>query len=355
MSSSYTAAQLEEMRKAKLRQQLSESVQALRDQLRTKHDNQVTVSASSGVVTSVFIEDEAVGDYDDVDEVSEAAFAQEQREQAAEREELDFSSLLAAETRKPTRLEQELEAWIAKADERPIVSEKDERDRARLITELKRIKGSDTDVEDKLRMIRMRVTSYLQGAVKLTEQDREEIGSAYFEYCALCQLLGIQPTETLPHRVKTETARLFAVLERRKREEYVMTTMHEIMAELGCTPKDEAVLDRVSGRVYSVEGHPLCDVFIGIDGNGIMFEPIGETKDCSLEKRRSIERSAGAVCSLYDRIEEKAAERGVLLRRVYHEPAQFETMCVQTDVQKKTRKRRQRAASEKQQTMRTEE
>ena len=68
---------------------------------------------------------------------------------------------------------------------------------------------------------------------------------------------------------------------------------------MGCQIKEDAILDHTLGQVFSVAGHPLCDVFVGNDGSGIMFEPIGQSRGGSLEKKRQIEASANHVCSLY--------------------------------------------------------
>ena len=87
-----------------------------------------------------------------------------------------------------------------------------------------------------------------------------------------------------------------------------------------------------------------------------MFEPIGETKEGSLEKRRQIESSANSICSLYGKLEEKAAEKGVILKRVYIEPAHIEKMCVQTDIsERRTSKKQRKTAAQKQKAMGTEE
>ena len=131
-------------------------------------------------------------------------------------------------------------------------------------------------------------------------------------------------------------------MEKRRQDEYIMGTIEEIMAEMGCHVKEDAVLDHTAGLMYSVDGHPLCDVFVGNDGSGIMFEPVGESKDGSIERRRQIESSANSICSLYATIEKKAAERGIILHRVYMDPAKIEKMCVQSDISERNIKKQQR-------------
>lgn len=346
MSSYYTTAQLEEMRKARLKQELVESIEKLKEQLRTEHANIVKVTAGFKIETSVFLMDDSVGGYSKSFEISGATLKNESDQNGDVRDVLDFSELLAATDKKPTKMEREIYSWVRRVDERPIISESDENDRTRLLAELNKIiQESATDIEDKLRSVKMRVSTYLQGAARMTDTDKEEIESTYYEYCALCEMLRIKPTEQLPYRVKSEVERMTSVLEKNKQDAYVMGVIESIMTDLGCHVKEDAVLERTVGQMFSVDGHPLCDVFVGNDGSGIMFEPIGESKDCSLERQRQIESSANSICSLYSVLEERAAEEGVILKRIYLEPSHIEEMCVQSDISGKNERKQQRKST----------
>lgn len=357
MSSYYTAAQLEAMRKARLKQDLSDNIQKLKDQLKTEHSNSAQISYASNIELSVFASDDSVSGYKGTVTATRAILNEDGKRTVEKMDALDFSGLLFSTYNKPKRLELELDSWVKKIDERPVVTEKDETDRTRLIAELSKIlQASDMDIEDKVKSVKMRVTSFLLGTIRLTEAEKKSIESDYYQYCALCQLLEVNPTEKYPYRIRKEIARMTAVLEKRQQDEYIMDTIEDIMDELGCHVKNDAVLDHTLGQIYAVDGHPLCDVFIGNDGSGIMFEPIGESKDGSLEKRRKIESSANSICSLYGKLEEKAAERGVMLKRVYIEPAEIDRMCVHSDInESSTRKRQRRSAVQKQRAMGTEE
>lgn len=347
MSSYYTTAQLEAMRraqlKARLEQELADSVQRLKEQLKTEHKNNVQMTSGANIKTTVSITDDAVSGYNKSSVVTGDVLQTEEGQGGTERDELDFSVLLSSEKKKPTKLEQELDFWVTKADERSIVSEKDEQDRTRLLAELaKIIREPTTDIEDKIRSVKMRVSAYLQGSVRITDADKEKMESTYFEYCALCDMLEVKPTERLPYRVEKEVARMTSVLEKRRQDEYVMDVIEDIMEDLGCHAKDDAVLDHTVGQMYAVDGHPLCDVFVGNDGSGIMFEPVGASKGGSLEQQRQIESSANSICSLYATLEDRAAEMGVILKRVYAEPAHIDEMCVQSDISERNARKRQR-------------
>lgn len=350
MSSYYTTAQLEEMRKARLKQELADSIHSLKEQLQIKHTNDVKMTVMPNFETTVFIEDDAVGGYSKSAIMTGSMLQAEEGHDNARQDALDFSTLLFSKNMKPTKLEKELDSWVNKADERPIISERDEQDRTRILAELaKIIKASETDIEDKIRLVKMRVSAYIQGAARITDADKEKMASTYLEYCALCEMLEVRPTESIPYRVEKEVARMTSVLEKRKQDEYIMGVIENIMAELGCHAKGDAVLDHTVGQMFAVDGHPLCDVFIGNDGNGIMFEPVGDSKGGSLERQRQIESSANSICSLYATLEERAAEKGVILERVYAEPVHIDEMCVQSDISERNSRKRHRKASVKKQ------
>ena len=356
MSSYYTTAQLEAMRKERLKQELANSIQRLKEQLQTEHTNSVQMTAGSNIKTTVFIADDSASGFSKNTIVTGDMLQTEEDRSNTRRDELDFSGLLLSAQKKPTKLEQKLDFWVRKVDERPIISENDEKDKARLLAELaKTIQASATDIEDKIRLVKMRVSTYLQGAAKITDADKEKMESKYFEYCALCEMLEVKPTERLPYKVEKEVDRMTFVMEKHRQDEYVMDVIENIMEDLGCHAKDDAVLDYVVGQMYAVDGHPLCDVFIGNDGSGIMFEPVGESKGGSLEHQRQVESSANSICSLYAILEERAAEKGVILKRVYAEPAHIDEMCIQSDISERNVKKRQRKTSiQKQQALNSE-
>ncbi len=350
MSSYYTAAQLEEMRRQRIMQELSGSIQKLKEQLMTRHDNNVHISSGNAVEITVFATDDSAEGYYEPNIISETRIKQVESFDAIKREELDFSKLLVSNSNKSTKLENELNSWITKVDERVVISEKDEKDRERIIVELSKIMSNDSiDIEDKIRQIRMRVSAYLQGSIIISDIEKDRIESNYYEYCAMSELLEVKPVEYIPYRVEKEIVRMRSVLEKRKQDEYIMEVIEDIMDELGCHVKDEAVLDHVVGQMYSVDGHPLCEVFVGNDGNGIMFEPIGETKLGSSERKRQIENSGNHVCSMYKELEERAAERGVILNRVYMEPANINEMCVQDSIsERRENKQKRRTTAQRQ-------
>jgi hypothetical protein len=343
MSSYYTTAELEAMRKARLKQELAESIQRLKEQLQIKHNNNIKMEAGSNIETTVFISDDIMSGYSGSSALTGSMLATDEGRSVSKRDILDFSELLCSVHKKPTKLEMELDLWIHKVDERPIIEEKDEKDRTRLLAELtKIISESKTDIEDKIKAVKMRVSTFLQGASKVTQLEKKKMESTYFEYCALCELLDLEPSERVPYRVEREILKMTSILEKRRQDEYVMDVIQNIMEDLGCNVKNDAILDHTVGQVYSIDGHPLCDVFIGSDGRGIMFEPIGESKDVSLERKRLIESSANSICSMYSIVEERAAEKGVILKRIYAEPVSIDKMCIQSDIWEGSSKKKQR-------------
>lgn len=345
MSSYYTTAQLEAARKARLKRDLASSIQQLKEQLQNRSVVSVQTTSSLHVKTAVFAEDNSTEWGQKIRSLTTVELPDGEETKGIRREEYDFSGLLQV-SHKPSKLEEEFELWIKRADERPVLTEKDAQNRMRLETELARIiSDASVDIEDKVRDVKMRVSSYLQGAAPMTADDRQRIELAYYEYCALCTMLEEEPTERWPYRIESEISRMTGILEKRKQDEYIMENIESILGELGCHVRGDAVLDHVTGQMYTVADHPLCDVFVGSDGSGILFEPVGESKSGSLEKQRQIEDSASSICSLYSLLEERAADRGIILKRVYIEPPHINQMYMQSDVSMKTTRRKQKKNS----------
>lgn len=333
MSSYYTTAELEARRKERLRQELAESIQKLKEQLRAEHVNTVQMVYGSNIKLSVFAKDDAVSGYRENVVISGAMLQSDEKQSSSKRMELDFSELLESSRRRRSRVEKELDFWLQKVEERPIISEKDEEARTRLLAVLaQNVNNEKMDIEDKMEVVKMRVSAYLEEAEKVSPADAEQMKSAYFEYCALCEMLEEKPIECLPERVKKEVERMNSILEKRMQDRYVGDVIESIMRELGCHVKDAAVLDDISGQMYAIDGHPLCDVFIGSAGGGIMFEPVGSSKEGSLEKRRQLESSANSICSLYSILEERAAAKGVILKRSIQRPVDIDKMYMQSDI-----------------------
>jgi len=341
MSSSYSAAELEAMRKARVKKGLEQMLEQMTNQLKTEHRNDTAVLSGANIVITVQASDAHAGGGALAGSVDALSIQSEER--LGERDELDFSSLLNEKASQGGRLAGELSQWISRIDERPVITEKDASDRARLIKILSQ-KAADlsVDIEERLRFARVRIQSYLEGACVPTERELEAIRQDYFEYCALCELLDMKPSERLPFRVKKEVARMRQVLERRAQDEYIMQVISDAMKAAGCSPAEEVVLDHVEGQLYAVPGAAECDVFVGSDGRGIMFEPVGDPAGSSLEEKRRVEKSASKICSMYAKIEEYAAERGVILRKVYADPANADQMCRRSDISASRKKKNQK-------------
>lgn len=342
MSSYYTTAQLEAMRKAKLKAELLESINMIRAQLFEERQNDVVVSAAMNFEVTVANDDEGVSGFTSSVRIGEEL----RREQSvSSRTILDLSSLLRENHIFISQLEQEIEKLVDTIDQRAVLTEQDAIDKERVLHETSKTLSNDKmDIEDKLKYLRMRIGSYIQSGTPRSSVNYQKLENEYYNYCALCQLVGEKPVETLPEKVSNATKQLLAVVEKQRQDAYIMSAIEEIMSDLGCSVKDQVVLDHTEGQLFSVDGHPLCDVFVGADGSGIMFEPVAQITEGSLDQKRTLEASANRVCSMYDRIEELALERGIVLKRVYAEPASVSSMCSQDDLQASKKNKQQRKA-----------
>ena len=368
MSSYYTSAQLEAQRQARIeaelerkiqeiKNQLANSIQNVQAQLQIQHVNKGVMTEMNHYKVSVQMADDAVeGRCANVTINAETLLAG-QRQQAQVREGLDWSKLLQTVDVLPTKLEIELESWIKKVDERPMLSPKDEADRERILIELNTLlQSSDMDIEDKIQRAKKSVTSYLQAAPKLSEWDKAQMESNYCEYCALCELLEEAPVETVSYRIEKEIQKMKERLTKQAKDAYVQQVISEIMTSIGCELKTEVVLNQTEGQLYSVDGHPFCDVFVGNEGSGILFETVGKDEARSMEQKRNMERSANSICSLYQTVAERAAQRGVILKQIYFSNAVLNQMHMQSDVnEQKVSKKQRNQRSRKQNAARMEE
>lgn len=353
VSSYYSTAQLEAMRKAKLKAELMENINKIRAQLLEGHKNSVVASGSSNMEVTVTNDDEGVSGFICKVRIGEAL----RDEQAApSRTVLDLSSLLEENHIFSSQLEQEIEKLVDSIDDRAVLTEQDALDKERVLLETsKTLSNQKMDIEDKLKYLKMRIQSYIQGGTPCSKVDYQKLENEYYEYCALCQLVGEEPVETLPEKVSSTTKRLMAVAEKQKQDAYIMSTIEEIMNKLGCSLKDHVVLDHTEGQLFSVDGQPLCDVFVGADDSGIMFEPIAKTKEGSLDQKRALEASANSVCSMYREVEELALEKGIIFNHIYVEPASMDTICSQNDLQDSKKNKQQKKARKSELKARTTE
>ena len=75
-----------------------------------------------------------------------------------------------------------------------------------------------------------------------------------------------------------------------------------------------------------------------------MFEPVAQTTEGSLDQKRTLEDSANKVCSMYDKIEELALAKGIVLKRVYAEPVSLSSVCSQSNLQTSKKNKQQKKA-----------
>lgn len=346
MSSGYSAAELEAIRRQRIIEELNRNIRTIQNQLREQHDNLVTRKRVSTEVINVVISDDVGDDTLKVASVS-AQSLKSYTDTDKKRIELDLSDLLIIRP-KLSKLEDELNSLIVKIDERIVVSEDDDNDRQRVLREVEKIANdASLDIEDKIKLVRMKVKSYLDSGIELDDRELEVLETEYYEYCALCGLLSLTAREHLPYKIKSEISRMRSVLQKRRETEYIMEVIEEIMEEMGCRVKEDVVLDRVLGTLFEIKEFPSCDIFIADDGSGIMFEPVGSGQEMSLEKRKQVEKGVKHACSLYSELEARAAERGVILKRVYLDNPNVDGMCVQSDITEHKKKHKKTNKSKK--------
>ena len=132
MSSYYTTAQLEAMRKARLKAELLENVDKIRAQLLEKHQNDVVVSAATNIEITVTNDDEGISGFQSSVQIGEEL---RHEQLLSSRSILDLSSLLQESHNVPSMMEQEIEKLIDSIDQRAVLTEQDVIDKDRILHE----------------------------------------------------------------------------------------------------------------------------------------------------------------------------------------------------------------------------
>lgn len=327
MSSYITAAQLEAQRKEALRKRLNDSINSLRENLSECTSNDTGSTISYGNVHSVVINDETSGVFLFSGEIGQSLL---EGVDASERETMDFSSLLSAGNSRGKK-KKRLYDSLKRINDRAILYVKDEIERKRTEESIRQILDNENlDIDSKIELINIKIENYLRSGTLNEDVDTEYIESRFQEYIVLCQMLGVEPSETLFEKVEQKCVSMKQELQKREEDKYIADTIAEIMEELGCTLQGTSILQHIHGEMYRISGCNHCEVFVGRQGNSILFEPVIESRDGSENYRKSVQSDIVSVCSLYEEIERRAAERGVILRKVVFEPVSVETATIDT-------------------------
>ena len=336
-SESYSAAEIEAQRKEALRNTVLSNIENMKQQLRENHSNDIQVNACSNFVITVSIEDDALSGAGPVLNVNEESLKSYSGTGLMERTDYDYSELIEFESHIQNHIDAEIAVWWRKISERIILTEKDAQDQIRVRKVVSDIMHDTAmDIGDKLTAIKMRVTSFLDGGAAMTDDLQNFLEDQYLEYCALCNLLGIEATETRPDRRAEAILKYRARLEKKSEQQYVKEVIHQIMEELGCNMIGSDVLDDTQGELFALEGYPELDVFVGSSGSGIMFEPIAYTgDDDSREKEEKIKEGANSLCDMYKEVVRLAAQRGVYLIQDYEQQLSYEDIILREESKRK--------------------
>ena len=339
MSSYITAAQLEKQRKDALRKRLNESVNSLKNKISEISSNDTGVNVSYGTVHTTVITDEVS---DGVLLSGEIGGSLIEGTDMRERETMDFSSLLSYGKQKETKATV-LQESVKRIEKRAVLYLRDKKDREEIERAVKQIiENPNIDIDSKIERVNLRIDNYLHAGTLVEDVDNEFVESRIKEYMALCQMLGVAANETLLEIIEQKCVSMKQELQKREEDQYIADTINDIMTELGCKSKGTSVLQQIQGEMYEISDCEHCEVFIGKQGNNILFEPIIETREGSENYKRSVQLDIVSVCSLYDEIERRAAERGVILKKVYFEAISVETATVNEQTENKSVKKMQK-------------
>ena len=339
MSSYITAAELEKRRKEELRRRLNESISSLKDKITEVTSNETGVNVSYGTVHSTVIIDEISDGFSFSGEIGGSLL---EGSEINERETFDFSSLLSSGNKRGKK-NMILQNSVKRIEKRAVLYLKDQKDREDIERTIEQIiNNPNLDIDQKIEMIDFRVDNYLNSGMLVENVDNEFIESRFREYKVLCQMLGEEPTETLFEVVEQKCESMKKELQKREEEKYIADTISEIMSELGCKSHGTSVLQHVQGEMFELSDCEHCEVFIGKQGNNILFEPIIESREGSENYKKSVQSDIVSVCSLYEEIERRAAERGVILKKIHFEAVSVDTATVNEQTGNRSIKKKQK-------------
>ncbi len=291
MSSYISAAEIERRRLEQLKIEIDNNISKLKNQIKEKYENRVEEKNVDNIV-SVGLKDDSKSGYAKKDTIE------------------------------------------------TIISDIVEKDEGIVPSQRKREVDMDLSlllVEDSMEEIAVEESSSLE--------EHENVREEMVEYEALLELLDMEERDETPLDIEKENQKLRSQLEKRCEDQFIVDTINEAMVEMGFKLSESTVLDSMEGTLYSDENNPLCDVFMGLDGHSVLFEPVVETRKASRDRLIRIEESAGKVCAMYDELEMRVAKKGVILKRVYASSPNAQAAYARSDIKslkKKDRKQKKR-------------
>lgn len=244
----------------------------------------------------------------------------------------DFSSVLQVDNDQSQtilRHQQKLEQMIMA---RAILSRNDLEEKEVLLDSITDIITNPAfSMEDKIELTEKKASVFLQRGKLIKDVDFNAIKHDYATYLTLCRMLAIEPSCTFHEEIKKEIQRLNNVLANQREQKYIFDTIKEIMASEGSFITSTTVLSEVSGIIFSVNGSKLCDVFVGVDGKEVLFEPVIDDYSSSVDSKRRANEDIKHVCGLYQKIARKAFEKGIILKTLVHESSSADSCYKKSD------------------------
>ena len=333
MSSGYDYAELERRRQEQLEQQFRESLEKLKSQmdLRKLHteDQQSTAVRES---------DPGIAEQDQ-NTRSRASFEETVRLRNLKEthQQLDLTGLRHLGKAGESEFQRRFRDLGPRAEQRAVLSGEDAAEKKVLLQALQKLQKTDMDEELRLQKGESLLDAYLSRGVTLDEVLQKKLEDREKTYLALCRMVRMEPRQLWPDQMEPEILRLEEVVRKRRQEAYIMNTLSGILEEMNCHLAARSILDHTPGLLFSVDGSPLCDVFMGTDGYGILFEPITDRRRKADSK--VVFSSIQGVCGLYDELERRAREKGILLTREYQDPPDTEKTLDKARLRKRKRRK----------------
>lgn len=325
-SSAYSAAQLEAMRRERIRESIKSAITEV-----AKNKDKSTISS----------ERKFTYEYTNVDEgtsgatiLSEAILEQERilnmtALQVDEKAAMDLTDLLV--DRGENIFADKFKEMISRLQERKVYSGKAKEAKARLIHWMNEmLRDENYDIEAKYNQISSRIDNYLLLNPEETEPEVSDLAI----YSALCAELSIPEQAIDEEHRRREIERMFNVLQKREERTYIKDTMEQIMEDFGLFVEESCILDESEGILFSSEDNRDCKIFMAADGSGVLMETIATANVGDDATKQRTEERARHICKLQEQIKEEARKRGIILQTDYLMEPDFAEMYREADMKK---------------------
>jgi len=329
--------EIERLRQAELFNQMMKDIKAMKSQIENtkKKDSQAGESVSKGQntvrisnVSNVATGEKVITGFDE-SKIEDTHQISAQGVPVQKLLEIDLSEeiLLANDHSDKTKKAKHAQVIYEKIAQVPFSTEEELEKRNQFVKYINSLLADETLDFAYFKTLIDKRFEQLASEVDLSDASNES--PAYFQYLAICKLLGVKPEKIARKELAIQTKKLTEQLFEKKKDKYVLDCLKEVFAELGMHIEEEIELDGIAGQKVVDSEIDNCVIFMSQDQGGLLFETIaendGSTPLSSDQKARMVE-SANKICKKHHKIIELLKRYGIVMSIECEEKPSAETM-----------------------------